>query len=139
MRLIALHGRRMQLALISRRSRFRAGTRYLRRGIDESGHVANFNETEQILFVDSGEKSSLSDDEFPIRMSYVQVRGSVPLFWTEVNTLRYVPDLQVMELEGTVSFEISSLTSSIFLCRTMLCIGISTSLYRLTAIKCSLI
>ncbi|KAH8835920.1 inositol phosphatidylinositol phosphatase [Flagelloscypha sp. PMI_526] len=82
MRLIALHGRRMQLALISRRSRFRAGTRYLRRGIDE------------FLFVDSGEKSSLSDDEFPIRMSYVQVRGSV-------NTLRYVPDLQVMELEGT--------------------------------------
>lgn len=34
--------------LISRRSRFRAGTRYKRRGTDERGNCANYVETEQV-------------------------------------------------------------------------------------------
>src|SRR6185437_5596217 len=38
-------------ALITRRSRFRGGTRYLSRGIDERGNVSNFNETEQIALL----------------------------------------------------------------------------------------
>ena len=38
-------------ALITRRSRFRGGTRYLSRGIDEQGHVSNYNETEQIALL----------------------------------------------------------------------------------------
>ena len=46
---------------MSRRSRYRAGTRYFRRGIDHEGHVANFVETEQILFID--EPSPDSSDE----------------------------------------------------------------------------
>lgn len=37
------------LTLIARRSRLHAGTRYLKRGINESGYVANFVENEQIL------------------------------------------------------------------------------------------
>lgn len=37
------------------------------------------------------------------RMSYVQVRGSVPMFWAEVNNLRYKPDLQVMDIPESVS------------------------------------
>jgi hypothetical protein len=36
------------MALISRRSRHRAGTRYLRRGVDDCGNVANFVETEMV-------------------------------------------------------------------------------------------
>lgn len=40
-----------QITLISRRSVKRAGVRYLRRGIDESGDVANFVETEFIVGV----------------------------------------------------------------------------------------
>ena len=36
------------IAVISRRSRYRAGTRYKRRGVDFDGHVANYVETEQI-------------------------------------------------------------------------------------------
>ena len=40
----------LTFTLISRRSRFRAGVRYRRRGIDASGHVANFVETEQVTF-----------------------------------------------------------------------------------------
>lgn len=35
-------------------------------------------------------------------MSFVQIRGSAPLFWAEVNNLRYKPDLQIMEVPETV-------------------------------------
>lgn len=63
------HGENVVLALLSRRSCERAGTRYNCRGIDESGNVANFVETEQILIV--------ADNVF----SYTQIRGSVPLYW----------------------------------------------------------
>lgn len=93
-----LAGRSLQVALISRRSRFRAGTRYFRRGVDHEGHVANFNETEQLVLI-----GSRSDpEEIATRLSFVQIRGSVPVFWAEVNTLRYKPDLQVMDLQDGV-------------------------------------
>lgn len=93
----------MQLYLISRRSRFRAGTRYFRRGIDEEGHVANFNETEQLLLVEpQGSAGVVSSGAYASQLSYVQIRGSVPAFWAEVNTLRYKPDLQVMDISTTV-------------------------------------
>lgn len=93
----------MQLCLISRRSRYRAGTRYFRRGIDDTGHVANFNETEQVLLVEKqASTGATSDDAFAAKLSFVQIRGSVPLFWAEVNTLRYKPDLQIMDLQETV-------------------------------------
>ncbi|XP_055315656.1 phosphatidylinositide phosphatase SAC2 isoform X1 [Sitodiplosis mosellana] len=59
------------LALVSRRSRFRAGTRYKRRGIDENGHVANYVETEQIL--------SFGEHQ----MAFFQVRGSIPVYWSQ--------------------------------------------------------
>ena len=88
------------LYLISRRSRYRAGTRYFRRGIDEDGNVANFNETEQIIFVDSA--GSGEEQKPPHILSYVQTRGSIPLYWAEINTLRYKPDLQIMEGEERV-------------------------------------
>ncbi len=42
------------LLLISRRSVFRQGTRYNRRGIDSTGNVANFVETEQVTLFDDG-------------------------------------------------------------------------------------
>lgn len=60
-----------RLALVSRRSRKRAGTRYKRRGIDDEGYVANYVETEQIL--------SLRQHQ----ISFTQIRGSVPLFWSQ--------------------------------------------------------
>lgn len=60
-----------QLALISRLSCKRAGARFRTRGIDDDGNVANFVETETLMTV-SG-----------ITVSYVQVRGSVPVFWQQ--------------------------------------------------------
>jgi hypothetical protein len=65
--------------IISRRSCYRAGTRYNIRGVDEQGEVANFCETEQLL---------LYNDEI---LSYVQTRGSIPLFWSQFATIRYKP------------------------------------------------
>ncbi len=38
----------VQLILISRRNRHRAGVRMHCRGIDDDGHVANYVETEQV-------------------------------------------------------------------------------------------
>jgi len=78
--------------LITRRSRWRAGTRYFRRGIDDDGNVANFNETEQILCIPT--PSTESDLDVSI-YSYVQTRGSIPVHWAEVNHLRYRPTMKI--------------------------------------------
>ncbi|KAF1984647.1 hypothetical protein K402DRAFT_455789 [Aulographum hederae CBS 113979] len=64
------------LTLISRLSCRRAGTRFNARGIDDDGNVANFVETETVLFVPPG-----------MCFSYVQIRGSVPLFWEQATGL----------------------------------------------------
>ncbi|CAG8671350.1 3024_t:CDS:10, partial [Racocetra persica] len=61
--------------IISRRSRERPGLRYQRRGVNEQGAVANFVETEQIL--------SIKIDDSNHDVSFLQVRGSVPLFWSQ--------------------------------------------------------
>ena len=99
--------------LISRRSRHRAGTRYFTRGIDSEGHVANYNETEQIIFIDEDDEDAspggvsygyggLAEVKGTTRMSFVQTRGSAPFYWAEINNLRYKPDLQIMEKKNTV-------------------------------------
>jgi hypothetical protein len=64
------------LTLISRRSVRRAGLRYLRRGVDDDGNTANLVETEQIL-------SHTSWDLSKKTYSFVQIRGSIPLYFTQ--------------------------------------------------------
>ncbi|KAF8807270.1 inositol/phosphatidylinositol phosphatase [Phlegmacium glaucopus] len=110
---IFLQGRHMHLALISRRSRFRAGTRYFRRGIDNEGHVANFNETEQILLLERQTTPGALplSDNYAAKLSFVQIRGSIPVFWSEINTLRYKPDLQIMDLPSTATAMRTHLTT----------------------------
>lgn len=92
-----INSKRFEFVLISRRSRYRVGTRYFTRGINTDGHAANSNETEQVLVFGEGHA-----DEFQL-FSYVQTRGSVPVYWAQVNNLRYQPDLQVMDKPETVS------------------------------------
>jgi hypothetical protein len=89
----SIKGKRLTFALLSRRSRHRAGTRYFTRGIDTEGHVANYNETEQLVLLDPKSDSSLVDGH--VKLSYVQTRGSVPAFWAEVNDLKYKPRMRV--------------------------------------------
>ncbi|XP_046383562.1 phosphatidylinositide phosphatase SAC2 isoform X2 [Ischnura elegans] len=82
------------ISLISRRSRFRAGTRYKRRGVDESGKCANYVETEQII------------SHHHHLVSFVQVRGSVPIFWSQPGyKYRPPPRLDKGEAETQVAFE----------------------------------
>jgi synaptojanin len=65
-------GKELIMTLVSRRRFEMAGTRYNARGIDENGNCANFVESELVV-----EYPSMS-----LIFSHVQVRGSVPLFWS---------------------------------------------------------
>jgi hypothetical protein len=86
---IDVFGRRIYLTIIARRSRFFAGARFLKRGTNDLGYVANDVETEQILsdalttsFHAPGPRMYAS----PTYTSYIQHRGSIPLYWTQDNT-----------------------------------------------------
>ncbi|XP_046476213.1 phosphatidylinositide phosphatase SAC2 isoform X1 [Neodiprion pinetum] len=82
------------LAIISRRSRFRAGTRYKRRGVDDEGKCANYVETEQMVWYHDHQ------------VSFVQVRGSVPVFWSQPGyKYRPPPRIDKGEAETQVAFE----------------------------------
>ncbi|KAL0415007.1 UNVERIFIED_CONTAM: Phosphoinositide phosphatase SAC2 [Sesamum latifolium] len=85
---LSINGRDFNLILIARRSRHYAGTRYLKRGVNEKGRVANDVETEQIVLDNAPEGS-------PIQISsVVQNRGSIPLFWSqETSKLNIKPDI----------------------------------------------
>lgn len=82
-----INGHNFTWAIISRRSVSRAGTRLFRRGVDRDGNVANFVETEQIV--------EFQGD----RASFVQVRGSIPLFWHQNPDLRYKPPPTLLEVD----------------------------------------
>lgn len=71
------------LTLISRLSCKRAGTRFNSRGIDDDGNVANFVETETIYWSSLVATSNTPAKQSGVCFSYVQVRGSVPLFWEQ--------------------------------------------------------
>jgi hypothetical protein len=60
-------GNKFSFVLISRRSRIFAGTRYLRRGINHEGYVANWVEVEQIVY----RHTSSLGDTLPMMSSFV--------------------------------------------------------------------
>ncbi|KAK4900657.1 Phosphoinositide phosphatase sac1 [Elasticomyces elasticus] len=116
----SVKGNAMTFALITRRSRHRAGTRYMSRGTDEEGHVSNFNETEQIIILNDNNSSAglttysgpgdrggfanskpMGAHQETQVLSYVQTRGSVPVFWAEINNLHYIPTLQIRQPVST--------------------------------------
>jgi phosphatidylinositol 4-phosphatase len=72
------------LLFISRRSRFNQGCRFIKRGIDADGNVANFVETEQILLFQNGSINS-----------YVQTRGSIPVVWQSFVHMKYAPEVKI--------------------------------------------
>ncbi|KAF4532641.1 hypothetical protein B566_EDAN009822 [Ephemera danica] len=74
--------------------RFRAGTRYKRRGVDDSGKCANYVETEQIISYHQHQ------------VSFVQVRGSVPVYWSQPGyKYRPPPRLDKDAAETQAAFE----------------------------------
>uniref|UniRef100_A0A915D7D6 phosphoinositide 5-phosphatase n=1 Tax=Ditylenchus dipsaci TaxID=166011 RepID=A0A915D7D6_9BILA len=70
-RTIYVGHRTAKVAIISRLSCERVGTRFNVRGVNDDGNVANFVETEQLITFEEQESS------------FVQIRGSVPLFWEQ--------------------------------------------------------
>ncbi|KAL7531967.1 hypothetical protein ACHAXR_006016 [Thalassiosira sp. AJA248-18] len=107
--------------LISRRSKYRTGTRFTRRGTDDTGAVANYAETEQICFIvgycddddgsgtnyDKEEEDDDDDDDDDSNTSnhrrrllevysHVQTRGSIPLHWSSpANVKAYRPRVYI--------------------------------------------
>ncbi|TPX15049.1 uncharacterized protein E0L32_004879 [Thyridium curvatum] len=86
---ISIYGRVAYITIIARRSRYFAGARFLKRGANDLGYVANDVETEQIVsealttsFHAPGPRLYAS----PQYTSYIQHRGSIPLYWTQDNT-----------------------------------------------------
>ncbi|KAF8425882.1 SacI homology domain-containing protein [Tirmania nivea] len=106
------------LTLISRRSTKRAGLRYLRRGVDSEGNVANCVETEQLLAIPalpSEPKSSqtpspgeVPPDQLPWAKvySFMQIRGSIPVYFQQSPyALRPKPVLLHSENSNKAAFE----------------------------------
>lgn len=86
---LSIYGRTAHITVIARRSRYFAGARFLKRGANDLGYVANDVETEQIVaeslttsFHSPGPRLYCS----PQYTSYVQHRGSIPLYWSQDNT-----------------------------------------------------
>ncbi|XP_034951081.1 phosphatidylinositide phosphatase SAC1 [Chelonus insularis] len=81
---VVANGISFNWGIVSRRSIHRAGTRLFSRGIDANGNVSNYVETEQLIEV-NGDRSS-----------FVQTRGSIPLFWHQEPNLKYKPKPQLL-------------------------------------------
>eukprot|EP00927_Polykrikos_kofoidii_P001413 TRINITY_DN10528_c0_g2_i1.p1 TRINITY_DN10528_c0_g2~~TRINITY_DN10528_c0_g2_i1.p1 ORF type:complete len:1186 (-),score=172.63 TRINITY_DN10528_c0_g2_i1:261-3764(-) len=69
---VSVDRRKWVLILIARKSCRHAGTRYNARGLDDDGEAANWIETEQIALTPEG-----------AWFSFIQVRGSAPVFWEQ--------------------------------------------------------
>lgn len=85
---ISVYGRSIYITIIARRSRYFAGARFLKRGANDLGYVANDVETEQIvseMLTTSFHAPGKGLYSNPNYTSYVQHRGSIPLFWTQKN------------------------------------------------------
>ncbi|SJM86508.1 related to Polyphosphatidylinositol phosphatase INP53 [Zygosaccharomyces bailii] len=63
------------VTVISKQSWKRAGTRFIVRGVDDEGNVANFVETEFIMYSSQ------------YCYAFTQIRGSIPVFWEQDTSL----------------------------------------------------
>ncbi|CAH1640793.1 unnamed protein product [Spodoptera littoralis] len=89
---VTVNGHSLTWSLVSRRCVDRAGTRFFMRGVDAQGNVANFVETEQII-ERGGEKSS-----------FVQTRGSIPLYWSQYPDIKYKPAMQLSHEDHVAAY-----------------------------------
>uniref|UniRef100_H2UNN1 FIG4 phosphoinositide 5-phosphatase n=1 Tax=Takifugu rubripes TaxID=31033 RepID=H2UNN1_TAKRU len=88
---LLIYGRPVHITLIARRSSKFAGTRFLKRGANCEGDVANEVETEQIVH-----DASVMSFTAGSYSSFVQVRGSVPLYWSQdISTMMPKPPIRL--------------------------------------------
>ena len=77
----------LELVLIARKDIRRSGMRFLIRGADNNGYVANCVEVEELLIY--------KEEGNILVNSYVQMRGSIPLLWTQEPTVKLNPKIRV--------------------------------------------
>ena len=77
----------VELILIARKDIRRSGMRFLIRGSDTEGNIANCVEIEEILIY--------KENDNYIVNSFVQMRGSIPLIWTQEPTVKLNPKIKV--------------------------------------------
>lgn len=91
----------VDIVLIARMHRRRAGTRYTRRGIDKDGYAAVSVQTELLVSRQLKRGKSLV-------ASFVMIRGSVPYFWTQnlLSSMPYKPPVVVEPIseDGDMGF-----------------------------------
>ncbi|KAI0727772.1 SacI homology domain-containing protein [Fomitopsis betulina] len=104
-------GRVLFITLIARRSRHHAGARYLKRGVNDEGNVANEVETEQVVsetlttpFYYPAQRAQDGDYQgrrpSPNFTSYVQYRGSIPVYWAqETNSMSPKPPIEISVMD----------------------------------------
>lgn len=100
---VSVLGKSIYITLVARRSHQFAGARFLKRGVNKQGYVANEVETEQIVadmlltgFHRPG-NGYFDSDRYT---SFVQHRGSIPLYWTqEASNLTGKPPIQVTAVD----------------------------------------
>lgn len=96
---IQLFSKNLYITLIARRSHHFAGARFLKRGVNNQGFVANEVETEQMVtdmlltsFHESG-PGYFDSDRYT---SFVQHRGSIPLYWSQAaSNLTAKPPIEI--------------------------------------------
>ena len=81
----------INILFVSRLGCFRAGVKFFKRGVDENGNTANYVETEQII-VTKGENNTYNV------YTYSQIRGSIPIFWSQMPDLSHTPKVNRMAL-----------------------------------------
>ncbi|XP_075451144.1 polyphosphoinositide phosphatase [Ascaphus truei] len=92
---LLIYGRPVYVTLMARRSSKFAGTRFLKRGANCEGDVANEVETEQIVH-----DASVMSFTAGSYSSYVQVRGSVPLYWSQdISTMMPKPLITLVQAD----------------------------------------
>jgi len=88
------------IGLISRQSCKRVGTRYNIRGLDPQGNAANFVETEQVVILSSQQQkdsTDMSKQQQQQLFSLIQIRGSVPVIWSQKANLKYKPGILIQQ------------------------------------------
>lgn len=92
---IEFYSNTLSVHLISRRMVQNSGTRYNRRGLNPDGFPANFVETEQIVT-----NLTITSKIKPMISSYVQVRGSVPIYWyQEPGMFTPKPEINIRDVD----------------------------------------
>ena len=74
--------------LIGRKDTRRSGVRLLIRGADKEGNIANSCENEEIVLYKPSNKEEIH------LASFVQIRGSIPLLWTQEPSLQLNPQIR---------------------------------------------